>query len=104
MKQLKKMPNGIFLYYKRWQKEIFSLAKNIVNEHDIDIIHHITFNEFRTPGKLYKINKPFVWGPIGGGQFCNPIFRKAYFRNFINFCYMYFSKDIHCTVKKHQQF
>ncbi len=110
MKQLKKMPNGIFLYYKRWQKEIFSLAKNIVNEHDIDIIHHITFNEFRTPGKLYKINKPFVWGPIGGGQFYNPIFRKAYFskidifkeyfRNFINFCYIHFSKDIHCTVKK----
>lgn len=107
-KKLKKMPNGIFLYYKKWQSEILSLATKIVCDEQIELVHHITFNEFRTPGKLYKIDKPFVWGPIGGGQFYNPIFKNAYFskkdiikekfRNFINEYYLHFSADIKNTV------
>ncbi|QXE19770.1 glycosyltransferase family 4 protein [Clostridium sp. 001] len=109
MKKVKKLPNGIFLYYKKWQSEILPIAKKIISEENIDIVHHITFNEFRTPGKLYKLEKPFVWGPIGGGQFYNPVFKKAYFhksnlmkerfRNLINKCYLLFSTDIKNAVK-----
>lgn len=109
-KKMKKLPNGIFVYYKMWQKEILSLAKKIVKNEKIDIVHHITFNEFRTPGKLYQLPTPFIWGPIGGGQFYNPIFKDAYFsrkdilkeklRNFINRCYLLFSSDIKIAVKK----
>lgn len=109
-KKMKKLPNGIFIYYKMWQKEILPIAKKIVKNEKIDIIHHITFNEFRTPGKLYQLPVPFVWGPIGGGQFYNPVFKDAYFsqkdilkeklRNLINKCYLLFSNDIKATVKK----
>lgn len=93
-----------------WQKEILPLASKIVKEEKIDLVHHVTFNEFRTPGKLYNLACPFVWGPIGGGQFYNPIFKNAYFskkdiikeivRNHINRLYLLFSKDIHMAVKK----
>lgn len=110
MKKAKKLPNGIFIYYKKWQTEIFDLAFHIVVKEKIQIIHHITFNEFRTPGKLYKLNVPFVWGPIGGGQFYNSIFKPAYFkksdllkentRNLINRCYLMASRDIHNVVRK----
>lgn len=109
-KKMKKMPNGIFVYYKMWQKEILTLAKKIVDDEKIEIVHHITFNEFRTPGKLYQLSVPFVWGPIGGGQFYNSIFKDAYFsskdilkerfRNIINSCYLRFSHDIKAAVKK----
>lgn len=108
--KMKKLPNGIFIYYKMWQREILPLAKKIVRDEKIDIAHHITFNEFRTPGKLYQLSIPFVWGPIGGGQFYNPVFKEAYFskkdilkeriRNFINRCYLLFSHDIKAAVKK----
>lgn len=107
---MKKLPNGIFVYYKMWQKEILPIARKIVEDEKIDIVHHITFNEFRTPGKLYQLPVPFVWGPIGGGQFYNPIFKDAYFsrkdinkeklRNFINRFYLIFSSDIKAAVKK----
>lgn len=107
-KKVKKLPNGIFAYYKIWQRGILPIAQKIVDSEKIDIIHHVTFNEFRTPGKLYKLGTPFVWGPIGGGQFYNPIFREAFFsskdiakeriRNLINRAYLSFSKDIHKTV------
>ena len=109
-RKMKKLPNGIFVYYKMWQKEILPLVKKIVEKEKIEIVHHITFNEFRTPGKLYQLSSPFVWGPIGGGQFYNPIFKDAYFsqkdvlkekfRNIINRYYLSFSKDIKAAVKK----
>lgn len=109
MRKLKKMPNGIFVYYKQWQREILPVARKIVKDEKIELVHHLTFNEFRTPGKLYKLEIPFVWGPIGGGQFYNPVFGRAYFRktdimkeyvrNFINHCYLTFSGDIRKVVK-----
>lgn len=109
-RKMKRLPNGIYVYYKMWQKEILPVARRIVEDEKIDIVHHITFNEFRTPGKLYQLPVPFVWGPIGGGQFYNSIFEDAYFsrkdiykeklRNFINRCYLMFSYDIKAAVKK----
>ena len=107
--KLKQLPYGVFIYYKKWQKDIPAVARKIVLEEKIDIIHHITFNEFRTPGKLYKLNVPFVWGPVGGGQFYSPVFKEAYFnkrnigkeelRNIINFLYINLSHDIHNAIK-----
>lgn len=109
MKKAKRLPNGIFLYYKRWQSEILPLAECIVREEKIELVHHITFNEFRTPGKFYRIGIPFVWGPIGGGQFYSPTFKNAFFRksdvvkeyvrNGINRIYLGCSKDIKQTVQ-----
>lgn len=109
IRKIKHLPYGIFVYYKKWQNEILHVAEKIVSTQKIDIVHHITFNEFRTPGKLYNINKPFVWGPIGGGQFYNNRFYNAYFskmdvfqeriRNLINYYYLGCSADFHKAVK-----
>lgn len=109
-KKIKKLPNGIFVYYKIWQKEILPLAEKIVKKYKIDIVHHVTFNEYRTPGKLYKLPVPFVWGPIGGGQFYNPIFKEAFFnkrdvlkerlRNCINRSCLLFSRDFRVAVQQ----
>lgn len=75
-----KIPYFIFIYYKLWQKEALKISKKIIANNDIDIIHHVTYNEYRTIGKLFKLDKPFIWGPIGGGQMYNPILRQAYFK------------------------
>lgn len=75
----KKIPYGFRIYYKWWQKKIVPIAKEIIRKNKIDIIHQLTYNEYRTPGKLYNIGIPFVWGPIGGGHEYNPKLRKAYF-------------------------
>lgn len=109
-KKIKKLPYGIFLYYKRWQEEILPIAKKIVENEKIELIHHVTFNEFRTPGKLWRLGVPFVWGPIGGGQFYSPVFRNAYFRksdivkeklrNLVNQYYIKCSGDIRQAVNR----
>lgn len=50
--------------YKKWQKNVFNLVCKLIETDKIDIIHHITNITFREPGYLWKLDKPFVWGPI----------------------------------------
>lgn len=63
-------------YYARWQNKALGVAREIVDSHDIDIMHQLNMAGFREPGMLYKINEarvkdgkthiPLVWGPSAG--------------------------------------
>lgn len=56
-----------YTHYKKWQKKTLEIAKQIISEHNIDIMHQLNMIGFREPGYLWKIGGiPFVWGPIGG--------------------------------------
>lgn len=56
-----------YWYYRKWQKQTFEIANEIIKSHHIDVIHQLNMIGFREPGYLWKIkNIPFVWGPIGG--------------------------------------
>lgn len=68
---LKKGKNGTldFLFYQfLWQFPAYTAAKRIHKIVKFDLIHHVGTNDFRLLGLLYKINVPFVIGPIGGAQ------------------------------------
>lgn len=54
-----------YKYYKKWQWKTYLIAKEIIKQHPIDIVHQLNMIGFREPGYLWKIeNKPFVWGPV----------------------------------------
>lgn len=56
-----------YKYYKEWQYKTYEIAKNICDNHHIDVLHQLNMIGFREPGYLWKIKGvPFVWGPIGG--------------------------------------
>lgn len=55
-----------YLAYYLWQKSAFDMARRIIEEQDIQLVHQLGPIGFREPGFLWKLNKPFVWGPIGG--------------------------------------
>ncbi|MBD5584689.1 MAG: glycosyltransferase [Clostridia bacterium] len=56
-----------YWYYRKWQKQTLSIAKDIIKNNDIDIIHQLNMVGFREPGFLWQIKSiPFVWGPICG--------------------------------------
>lgn len=59
-------PPSYYWYYRQWQKEAYQLALELDLRENFDIIHQLNMVGFREPGYLWKINKPFVWGPIGG--------------------------------------
>jgi glycosyltransferase involved in cell wall biosynthesis len=92
-----------YLAFPLWQKEAYRIAKEIVSTEKIDIIHHLNPIGFREPGYLWKIDKPFIWGPVGGAIFVNPILlknfplkHKAFFfiKNKINFLQLRFNNRI----------
>lgn len=55
-----------YYYYQKWQKTTYEIAKKIIEDKNISIIHQLNMVGFREPGYLWKINKPFIWGPIAG--------------------------------------
>lgn len=68
-KLLRKLwPPSYYWFYKKWQKKAFSLSKKLDKVLNFDLIHQLNMVGYREPGFLWKINKPFVWGPIGGTE------------------------------------
>lgn len=61
-------------YYMLWNLTAKNAVKSIIKNDNIDILHHVTFNQYRTPSAGYFANKPFVVGPVGGAELINPVF------------------------------
>lgn len=59
-------PPSYYWFYKAWQKKALALAKELEAKENFDIVHQLNMAGYREPGYLWKIDKPFVWGPIGG--------------------------------------
>lgn len=98
-----------YIAYKLWHLEAYKRALSIIKDEKIDLIHHLNPIGFREPGYLWKIDKPFVWGPVGGAVFINknllkhiPIFNKSLFllKNYINFIQLKFSSRVRKASNK----
>ncbi len=72
MRFWKKGGRGAMLYYWMWQRGIVGFIKK--QKIDFDISHNLNFHNDWTPSYLWKLKKPFVWGPIGH----HPIIPKQY--------------------------
>ena len=53
--------------YDRWQQEAAVRAVQLDREIDFDVIHHVTLASYWTRAGVAAVDKPLVWGPIGGG-------------------------------------
>ncbi len=61
-------PPSYYWFYKKWQQKAFLLAKKLDRTENFDVIHQLNMVGYREPGFLWKMKKPFVWGPIGGTE------------------------------------
>jgi glycosyltransferase involved in cell wall biosynthesis len=57
---------GIFAHYILWQNSSFRAARGMTEV--VDIVHHVTWGSIKGGPRLWRLKKPFVFGPIGGGQ------------------------------------
>jgi glycosyltransferase involved in cell wall biosynthesis len=84
---------SFYLAYRFWHLQAYQVAKKITENRTIDVIHYLCPIGFREPGFLWKIDKPYIWGPLGGVE--NRSIKLAYqkkiwigvkifFRNLIN--------------------
>lgn len=65
---------GEQINYLLWQLMARKTVKQTIKEKDIDIVHHLTFNQYRTPSPGFWTKVPFVMGPIGGAETIAPCF------------------------------
>lgn len=63
MRAWKKGSRGVILYYLMWQRAIPSFVRKQAVQ--FDIVHNLNFHNDWSPSYLWKLGKPFVWGPIG---------------------------------------
>lgn len=72
---------GVVAHYYLWQKSALKVAKGL--KKNIDIIHHVTWGSIKGGSLLWRLQKPFVFGPIGGGQVAphgfSSVFGRGYF-------------------------
>lgn len=69
---------GYFLNYFYWQYQAYRMAKRLEKEWSFDVIHHITLGSLQGGSWLWRLGKPMVFGPVGGGQTAPAAF-KQYF-------------------------
>ena len=57
-----------YLPYHLWHRRAFKLAERLHREQNFELIHQVCIIGFREPGYLWKLDAPFIWGPVGGTQ------------------------------------
>jgi glycosyltransferase involved in cell wall biosynthesis len=72
---------GSTLRYFLWQWDCARAAAVLDQDHDFDILHHVSYGTLLGGSFLWRVGKPFVFGPVGGGQTAPPGF-AAYFGKF----------------------
>lgn len=58
---------GVYLHYLTWQRCAWHTARKLDREVDFDLVHHVTFNSLQMASWLWRLNKPLLLGPLGGG-------------------------------------
>jgi len=72
---------GAMLYYLLWQRMVISfIHKSGVA---FDLVHNLNFHNDWSPSFLWKLGKPFVWGPIGHHPLIPSAYLKPYSKKYL---------------------
>ena len=64
----KRGQRGVQLYYYLWQLTAISRVRSACAEMDVDLVQHVSFVKYWAPSAGAFAHRPFVWGPVGGGE------------------------------------
>ena len=65
---LRRQPAGYYQAYRMWNRRAYRLALGLHRQRPFDLAHQVNMCGYREPGDLWRLDIPFVWGPIGGTQ------------------------------------
>lgn len=65
---IRKIPGFFYLSYNLWHRRAYREAVKLNERFHFDLVHQANMCGFREPGYLWKLDAPFVWGPVGGTQ------------------------------------
>lgn len=96
------------IHYLLWQWYVYYTAKKLDLIENFDIVHHVTLGSLQGGTWLWRLGKPLVFGPVGGGQTAPPAFKKFFMefwwresiRTFITHHLLRFTPTAFLTMKK----
>ena len=65
-----------YLHYWFWQRAAYRYARRLRRHVAFDVVHHATYGSLQMGSLLWKLNLPFIFGPVGGGQSAPRAFRS----------------------------
>lgn len=65
---IRRLPGGFYVTYNLWQRRAARVARSLHAALRFDLTHQVTLCGYREPGYLWRLDVPFVWGPVGGTQ------------------------------------
>lgn len=68
------------IYYVVWQMFCVATARKAAQDYNSELIWHLTLGTIRLPCFLWRLGKPFVYGPAGGGERTPYAMRRDYNR------------------------
>ena len=69
---------GMYFHYLYWQWAASQVARRLDKTQQFDLVHHITYGSIQLGSFMYRLGKPFIFGPVSGGQQA-PTSMKQYF-------------------------
>ena len=57
-----------YVYYYFWQWSAYRRALELQRTQRFDLVHHVTWVQYRAPSFLGRLGVPFVFGPVAGGE------------------------------------
>ncbi|GAB2955564.1 hypothetical protein GCM10027048_21730 [Hymenobacter coalescens] len=98
---------GVYLHYLVWQYQAWRTARVLDRTADFSLVHHATYGSLQMGSWLWRLGKPLVFGPVGGGQRAPKAFRRympGWFktetlRDFIGWALISFDPNVRQTMR-----
>ncbi|GAB3702611.1 hypothetical protein GCM10027592_32200 [Spirosoma flavus] len=99
---------GMYFHYLYWQWQAYRLGGRLDQLQAFDLVHHVTYGSIQLGSFLYKLRKPFIFGPVGGGQRAPKAFKKYFgtywtrewMRDWVGVALQYLNPGYHQSVQK----
>ena len=59
---------SLLMHSPLWQRHALTVARGLKSKVEFDLVHHVSWGSLHVGSQLWKLGKPFVFGPVGGGQ------------------------------------
>ena len=99
---------GVYLHYMVWQYRAWRAARPHDARQPFDLVHHVTFGSLQFASWLWRLGRPFIFGPVGGGQvaprqlrrYLPDWFKTETMRNAISWLLVRFDPNVRHTLRR----
>jgi hypothetical protein len=97
-----------YLAFNLWERQLYRYIKKASFFDSIDLIHYLGPVGYHEPGYLYRLNKPYIWGPVSGFENVNRELLNHYLsgkaliriKNILNTITLYCNMRLKSVMKK----